>query len=417
MGQSKVWAPQVPHGWVSLTGPHLAVLAELAPSDHRLPPLHAAVTSGRFDDALVVLGRDGGPPSCAAAFTWAGGVRVVVAGNGYAVALAGGQAQQVRPTPSQGWADVLIAEVGEIQLRVATETTPSELEASSAPVDLAPRVAPASAVPSVPVAPAAPVPPVAPAAQVPPVAPAAQVPPVAPAAPVPPVAPAAPVPPVAPAAQVPPMAPVLPTAGSGSMDQRMAPAGGVIEPTLPPLDTPVTAPLRRVVEEQAPTSRPDLSKTEPELPVEQPGPGSGPTPSAYVHLATGEWVPLDRPVLLGRAPKPGADHTQAQPPHLVTVASPLRDVSRTHAEVFFDAGRILVRDLATTNGTTVARPGGAPIRLVPVQPHAVDPGTVISMGGEVSFSVEAGPLGHGGMVDQGPGGVTGQRSTHEPFDG
>ena len=67
MTMPSLHAPTVPPGWRLLTGPSLAVLAEIADTDERLPHLHAAVGSGRFDDALLVLGRSGGPPSCAAA--------------------------------------------------------------------------------------------------------------------------------------------------------------------------------------------------------------------------------------------------------------------------------------------------------------------------------------------------------------
>jgi hypothetical protein len=112
-------APTVPPGWRLLTGPSLAVLAEIADTDERLPHLHAAVGSGRFDDALLVLGRSGGPPSCAAAAISAtGAVRIVVAKAARAEVLVGGRQREIRPSPELGWADVVLDDAVGVALLV-----------------------------------------------------------------------------------------------------------------------------------------------------------------------------------------------------------------------------------------------------------------------------------------------------------
>ena len=70
------------------------------------------------------------------------------------------------------------------------------------------------------------------------------------------------------------------------------------------------------------------------------------------------------------------------------MASPLRDVSRTHLEVILEGWHVLVRDLATTNGTTVTLPGREPMRLVAHDQQVIEPGTVVSMADEVSLTFE-----------------------------
>jgi hypothetical protein len=62
-------------------------------------------------------------------------------------------------------------------------------------------------------------------------------------------------------------------------------------------------------------------------------------------------------------------------PHVVWIASPQRDLARNH-----------VQD--TTNVTTVIPRGGTTTRLRGGDPMVLDPGTVESMAGEVSFTYE-----------------------------
>ncbi|NUR82047.1 MAG: FHA domain-containing protein, partial [Dermatophilaceae bacterium] len=114
-------------------------------------------------------------------------------------------------------------------------------------------------------------------------------------------------------------------------------------------------------------------------------------PLGVLRLSTGDVVTLDRSVLLGRAPKPGEGLTAHDRPHVVKVPSPERDVSRNHVEVILEGWHVLIRDLATTNGTTVTLPGDTPVRLRANDQQVLEPGSLVSMADEVSFTFEAAP--------------------------
>lgn len=123
-----------------------------------------------------------------------------------------------------------------------------------------------------------------------------------------------------------------------------------------------------------------------------PGPFAPPQASGTVPqlvLSTGLVVPLDRSVLLGRAPQV-ARVTNSELPHLVTVPSPQQDISRTHAEVHVQNGQVLVTDLASTNGVHVTRTGEGARRLHPGEPTVVESGHVVDLGDGVTFTVEPG---------------------------
>ena len=107
-----------------------------------------------------------------------------------------------------------------------------------------------------------------------------------------------------------------------------------------------------------------------------------------MRLSSGDVVSLDRGVLLGRAPKVSGDPTGPQRPHVLRLASPDNDISRNHAEVLLKGWQVMVRDLGSTNGTTVALPGQEPIRLRPNDPQVIEPGTVVTLADEISFTYE-----------------------------
>ena len=73
---------------------------------------------------------------------------------------------------------------------------------------------------------------------------------------------------------------------------------------------------------------------------------------------------------------------------MLRVGGPDRDISRNHAEFVLEGWQVLVRDLGSTNGTTVTRPGQQPVRLRPHEPLEIEPGTVVSLAGEVVLSYE-----------------------------
>jgi hypothetical protein len=132
----------------------------------------------------------------------------------------------------------------------------------------------------------------------------------------------------------------------------------------------------------------DLAELRPRVrPVAPPPPPPPPAPAARLVLSTGLVVPLDRAVLLGRAPQVGRVSAR-ELPRLVTVPSPEHDVSRTHAEVRVEGEHVLVTDLESLNGTRVVRPDGTARRLHPGEPTVVGPGEVVDLGDGVTFLVE-----------------------------
>ncbi len=111
-------------------------------------------------------------------------------------------------------------------------------------------------------------------------------------------------------------------------------------------------------------------------------------PLGILRLSTGDVVSLDRGVIMGRAPQAPPGLPPDLQPHVVRIASPQRDLSRNHVQVVVEGWQVILRDLDTTNGTTVTPPGGTTTRLRGGDPMVLDPGTVVSMAGEVSFTYE-----------------------------
>lgn len=105
-------------------------------------------------------------------------------------------------------------------------------------------------------------------------------------------------------------------------------------------------------------------------------------------VSTGERIPLDRDVIVGRRPRyvPQAGRPEA---HLVPVPSPNQQISRTHCEVRVDGWDVRVRDLGSNNGTFLLRVGQEPVRISESAPVIVRPGDVIDLGDSVTMRVEA----------------------------
>jgi hypothetical protein len=110
---------------------------------------------------------------------------------------------------------------------------------------------------------------------------------------------------------------------------------------------------------------------------------------AHLAMSTGERVPLNRPVLIGRAPQATRVHS-TQVPRLLTVPSPLQDISRTHAEVRMDGDDVVLTDLHSTNGVLVVRCDAGPLRLQPGEPTVLQPGVLVDLGEGITFTVERG---------------------------
>jgi hypothetical protein len=106
-----------------------------------------------------------------------------------------------------------------------------------------------------------------------------------------------------------------------------------------------------------------------------------------MRTSAGEVVELDRTVVVGRRPRAprtsGGDGAR-----LVTVDSPSQDISRSHVEVRLEGWHVLVSDMATTNGTTLLRPGQPPRRLHPGEGVLVADGDVVDLGDGVTLGFE-----------------------------
>jgi hypothetical protein len=116
-----------------------------------------------------------------------------------------------------------------------------------------------------------------------------------------------------------------------------------------------------------------------------------PRPSLGVlRLSTGDVVTLDRGVVLGRAPEShaaGSSHL----PNVLRLRSPHNDLSRNHAEIVLDEWNVYVRDLDSTNGTTVTLPGQPPIRLRPNDLFLLEPGATVNLADEINIRFEVTP--------------------------
>ncbi|HEX7306191.1 FHA domain-containing protein [Lentzea sp.] len=103
-----------------------------------------------------------------------------------------------------------------------------------------------------------------------------------------------------------------------------------------------------------------------------------------LRLSNGDTIALDRDVVLGR--DPSGDRRGA---NLVQVGRENdTEISRTHADVRLSGWDVLVRDLGSTNGTTISRPGCPPEKLAPHIEQFLTPGTRVTLGDQVHFTFE-----------------------------
>uniref|UniRef100_UPI00293E7546 FHA domain-containing protein n=1 Tax=Clavibacter sp. MX14-G9D TaxID=3064656 RepID=UPI00293E7546 len=107
------------------------------------------------------------------------------------------------------------------------------------------------------------------------------------------------------------------------------------------------------------------------------GPGGG---------STGDRIPLDAPVIVGRRPRPPRV-VRGPEPRLVAVPSPLGEISGTHVALRQDSGVVVVTDLDSTNGTAVLAPGAERLALRPGESLVVVPGTRIDLGDGVVLEI------------------------------
>jgi hypothetical protein len=106
-----------------------------------------------------------------------------------------------------------------------------------------------------------------------------------------------------------------------------------------------------------------------------------------LRFSTGDVVSLDKGVVMGRAPHSPLGEGRERP-HVMQLASPENDISRTHLEVSLDGWHVYVEDMGSTNGTAITLPGQTPQQLRAHDPQLIEPGTVITLADEVSFTFE-----------------------------
>lgn len=115
---------------------------------------------------------------------------------------------------------------------------------------------------------------------------------------------------------------------------------------------------------------------------DEPGP-----PLGLLVFSDGARVVLDRPMVLGRNPRPASGSADDDPSvRLVKIAT--SGVSRRHAAITVDRWRASIDDLGSSNGTRVTLPGRRPHELEPGRPVDLVAGAIVDLGGDVSFVVE-----------------------------
>lgn len=107
-----------------------------------------------------------------------------------------------------------------------------------------------------------------------------------------------------------------------------------------------------------------------------------------LRLPTGEVVPLDRGVVLGRRPAPPEGSHDW--PHLVHLPADLAYVSRLHLRIELHGWDVVARDLGSSGGTRLLVPGREPERLRPNEGYLLEPGHVLSLAEVYEVRVESG---------------------------
>lgn len=147
----------------------------------------------------------------------------------------------------------------------------------------------------------------------------------------------------------------------------------------------VSCPLGHLTPPASPQCRVCHQRVAPQEPqrVERPALGG-------LRLPTGEVVPLDRGVVLGRRPAPAEGSTDW--PHLVHLPADHSFVSRRHLQIELDGWDVVARDLDSRGGTTISFPGRAAQRMRPHDAYILEPGTVLDMAQVYAVRFETGAV-------------------------
>jgi hypothetical protein len=107
-----------------------------------------------------------------------------------------------------------------------------------------------------------------------------------------------------------------------------------------------------------------------------------------IRLPDGSLEPVAHEVVLGRAPSV-SKVSGGRIPRLVTIGLGDPDISRSHVRLALEGDTVVVTDLHSRNGTHVAQPGKAPVKLRAGEPTPVLAGTVVDFGGGWTIQVVA----------------------------
>jgi hypothetical protein len=118
-------------------------------------------------------------------------------------------------------------------------------------------------------------------------------------------------------------------------------------------------------------------------------------PDFRLHLPDGRVEPLDRPVIIGRAPS-ASKVSGTVLPKLLTVGGTDPDISRSHVRFTVEGGTVVITDLHSRNGTTVTLPGRPPQKLREGEPTSALAGSVVDLGGGIRITVSDAANGVGG---------------------
>lgn len=161
-----------------------------------------------------------------------------------------------------------------------------------------------------------------------------------------------------------PKAPVAPPAPTARFSAPM--------PQPPAQEASAEAPSAEVEAPRPP--EPAVPTTAPAVPTTAPKPAatatnsttaSAPASASYAALLldTGQSIPVNRTIVLGRAPSP-----QRATDSPIPVEDQTRSLSRTHVRIAPSEGGITIEDLNSANGTRARSPNGQTHTLVPGQP-------------------------------------------------
>ena len=167
----------------------------------------------------------------------------------------------------------------------------------------------------------------------------------------------------------PPKAPVAPPAPTARFSAPMPqPLAREASAGAPPAEVEAPRPPEPAV------PAPALPTTAPAVPTTAPKPAATATNSttasasasasyAALLLDTGQSIPVNRTIVLGRAPSP-----QRATDSPIPVEDQTRSLSRTHVRIAPSEGGITIEDLNSANGTRARSPNGQTHTLVPGQP-------------------------------------------------